>query len=173
MALLTKHALSALGLLGCLALGAEDRPALPVPIKPPPGSVLLFRLDADGDQVYECKAVKGEKGPKWVLKGPLADLYDEADLLVGTHYAGPYWQAKDGSKVRGVVKRVRPAPRAGNVPWLLLKAEGHAGKGMFANVTWIQRVNTRGGQPPAGPCEKGKEVRVPYSATYVFYGKKE
>jgi hypothetical protein len=173
MTLLTKHALSAVGLLGCLALGAEDRPVLPVPIKPPAGSVVLFRLDGDGDQVYECKAVEGEKGPKWVLKGPQADLYDEADLKVGTHYAGPHWEAKDGSKVRGVVKRIRPAPRAGNVPWLLLKAEGHAGKGKFAKVTWIQRVNTRGGQPPAEPGKVGEEVRVWYSATYVFYGKKE
>ena len=40
------------------------------------------------------------------------------------------------------------------------------------DVTYIQRVNTRGGVAPAMPCDamtKGSRTTVPYSADYVFY----
>jgi len=55
-----------------------------------------------------------------------------------------------------------------------VSATGHAGRGVLAGVTSIQRINTLGGQPPpAATCDpvkhKGKEARVPYRADYYFY----
>jgi hypothetical protein len=43
----------------------------------------------------------------------------------------------------------------------------------MADVAWVQRLETRGGLPPAG-CDAssiGKVARVPYRATYAFYVK--
>jgi hypothetical protein len=78
--------------------------------------------------------------------------------------------------VIGTLIEKSPAPKAGDIPWLLLKGKTGAGKGRFSNVTYIQRVDTEGGIAPSGGCEKtnqGQEVRVNYKATYVFYGAKE
>jgi len=56
------------------------------------------------------------------------------------------------------------------IPWLLLKAKSTDGPGIFAEVTYIQRVNTVGGKAPTAPGDYlGEEVRVPYTAEYFFY----
>jgi hypothetical protein len=47
----------------------------------------------------------------------------------------------------------------------------HEGSGKLADVTFIQRIHTSGGKPPVvGEAKQGDEIRVPYSADYVFYG---
>jgi hypothetical protein len=48
----------------------------------------------------------------------------------------------------------------------------HEGNGVLSRVTKIQRLNTKGGKAPASGCDSihaGQEVRVPYSADYLFY----
>ena len=55
---------------------------------------------------------------------------------------------------------------------LLLEAKSAEGPGIFARVTYIQRVNTTGGTAPTEGCDAahaGQEVRVPYTADYFFY----
>src|SRR5207253_9964689 len=59
---------------------------------------------------------------------------------------GPSWRHQDGSEVSGkAVARVE-SPDADSIPWLLVSATGHAGRGVLAGVTSIQRINTLGGQ---------------------------
>ena len=44
--------------------------------------------------------------------------------------------------------------------------------GTLGGVEYVQRVDTVGGQPPATGCDAGSTgatVKIPYSATYVFY----
>ena len=56
--------------------------------------------------------------------------------------------------------------------WLLLRAKSTAGKGIFARVQFIQRLDTVGGQPPQTGCDSahsGQRTRVAYSAEYYFY----
>jgi hypothetical protein len=36
-------------------------------------------------------------------------------------------------------------------------------------VTYIQRLNTRGGVAPAGTCTAGAQTAVRYSADYAFW----
>jgi len=90
---------------------------------------------------------------------------------VGKYYAGPTWESMDGSKVTG--KQVAVAPAApGSIPLQLVKAEPATGKGAMAGVTYIQRVNTKGGVAPSDPCAAatmGTKKQVPYQADYVFY----
>jgi len=88
------------------------------------------------------------------------------------HYAGPTWEANDGSKVVGEVKARADAPDADAIPWLLLTAKSTSGSGVLASTLSVQRVQTAGGKAPAsgcGPAQAQQEIRVPYTATYYFF----
>jgi hypothetical protein len=69
-------------------------------------------------------------------------------------------------KGKAVAKHV--APDATAVPWLLLESVG--GTGRLGAVRFIQRTGTRGGNAPDGSCSQSAMRRVPYTATYSFYG---
>jgi hypothetical protein len=92
-----------------------------------------------------------------------------------SHYAGPTWQANDGSKVVGeVVAHVAAADNSA-IPWLLLRAKAHDGSGVLAGVEFIQRLHTVGGKAPLSGCDAGyagTRVRVDYSADYNFYSER-
>jgi hypothetical protein len=68
---------------------------------------------------------------------------------------------------------VDASPVAGAIPELLLKATDHAGDGVFAGVSFVQRLDTVGGAAPAAAtCHDdhvGDEQDVPYTAQYLFY----
>ena len=131
----------------------------------PAGNMVAFHAYAEGVQIYRWN------GTSWTFVKPEAWLFagDEEDDPVGIHYAGPTWESDSGSYVVGkVLERCTPDPDA--IPWLLLGAVDSAGPGIFDGVTFIQRVNTVGGLPPAYPGDiPGEEVRVPYTAEYFFY----
>jgi len=151
--------------------GVECIAADPSAVSPPAEARLLIRAVAEGVQIYTCAAQAS--GAAWTLKAPEAVLRDAAGKqVIGKHFAGPSWQANDGSTVVGEVAARANAPRGDAIPWLLLRAKSHSGAGQFAEITFVQRIDTVGGQAPPGGCEpgtQGNEVRVPYSATYLFY----
>jgi hypothetical protein len=109
---------------------------------------------------------------QWVFVAPAARLFDKDGVEVGTHGDGPVWHSEDGSSVYGQVVAKSPAPDAGSVPWLLVKAVGSKGAGKLAGVEFIRRSETKGGVAPGGGCDVGALVRVPYSTTYTFYSSK-
>ena len=167
--------------IACAGLGAAlltpPRPGpaqtLPVPLAVG-DSVVLFKAHASGVQVYTCKAGPPKDGVPayaWVLKGPEAVLSGPDGARIGRHYAGPTWEADDGSKVVGGPLASAASP--GSVPWLLLAAKSTHGRGRFSKVTYVERVFTAGGVAPksADAAQAGTEARVPYTATYVFYGR--
>jgi len=50
------------------------------------------------------------------------------------------------------------------------------GNGQLSHVAHIQRLNTSGGKAPATGCDvghAGQEVRVSYSADYLFFAPKD
>jgi len=146
---------------------------IPENLKPPASQVVLFRAAGKGQQVYVCKSKGGGEGLEWALLEPRAVLYDEKGARIGTHYEGPTWETTDGSKVTGKVLQRAIAPEAGAVPWLLLKAASNWGEGKLARVTYIGRVNTKGGLPPPQGCtipQAGTQTAVDYQADYIFYG---
>jgi hypothetical protein len=137
-----------------------------------PGERRIDRVNAAGVQVYECRAKAGgidEAG--WVFVAPEAELRGARGEGAGWHYAGPHWEAPDGSRIVGTVKARADAPRAGAIPWLLLATRSVGGPGRFAGVTSVQRVDTAGGAAPARTCDAstiGVVERVPYTADYVL-----
>lgn len=144
----------------------------PQALAPPEGETLLFQAHGKGDQIYTCK--KGETGYAWILKAPDARLLNANGDIVGRHFAGPTWEASDGSRVMGKVSANSPSPDPASIPWLLLSATGHQGEGKMSPVSSVQRLKTKAGKAPRSGCDEwasGKEVRVPYEAEYYFYGK--
>jgi acetyl esterase/lipase len=133
-----------------------------LPVEPPAGAAILLTAKGEGAQVYTCT------DGKWTLKAPDAQLLDDHSEVIGTHFAGPTWQLKDGSEIKGKMIASRPAPDGSSVPVLLLEAVPGSGKGRFANVTYILRDTTHGGAAQKESCSGG-ETRVPYTATYTFY----
>jgi hypothetical protein len=143
---------------------------VPKQIQPPAKEQLLLLVHAKGDQVYTCKIDAAQF--TCTLKAPDAQLFDKDGKPFGKHFAGPSWEASDGSRVTGKAVANAPSPDADSIPWLLVNIVSHHGSGVLSRVTSIQRINTKGGKAPASGCDAshvGQEVRVPYSADYLFY----
>ena len=173
---LAKKALSPLqagddGLELSLLARARCPRALPAALDPPADATLAAVLAARGVQIYTCTAATPDAAPVWTLKAPHAVLSKTVEVAA-IHFAGPSWQAVDGSLVTGVKLTAAPSPDATAVPWLLLKALTNAGAGIFSDVTFIQRLNTEGGAAPATGCDAAHldaQVLAPYRADYFFY----
>lgn len=148
-------------------------PDVPPDLQVPSGSALFLVGHAVGVQVYGCTVTAS--GPTWTLVAPRADLYGDSGRLVATHFAGPAWEASDGSQVVGKrVAGVTVTPTA--IPWLKLSAAstnaGAEGDRLVA-TTFVQRLNTVGGlAPAASQCDTttvGALAEVPYTADYYFW----
>jgi hypothetical protein len=148
-------------------------PSVPSAIEVPAGNEVFLVGHGVGVQIYTCHASSG--GFAWSAAVPRAKLYNDHGKLIVTHFAGPTWQAGDGSKVVGQkVNSVTVDATA--IPWLLLSAAstsaGPHGDRMV-DTTFIQRTATTGGlTPPAANCNAttaGSTVEVPYTADYYFW----
>jgi Protein of unknown function (DUF3455) len=160
----------AMAVIFAAAAGAQQ---VPETLQPPANEQLVVQVHAKGDQIYSCKVDGAQAG--WTLKAPEAQLFDKDGKTFGKHFAGPSWEAGDGSRVVGKAAANVASPDADSIPWLLVKVVSHEGDGVLARVTSIQRINTKGGKAPASGCDAahaGQEVRVPYSADYVFFAPK-
>jgi hypothetical protein len=148
-------------------------PVVPTDIGVPEGQKLFLIGHAVGVQIYSCNVTSTGFG--WGLVAPRADLYDDNGKVIVTHFAGPSWQAKDGSKVVGQRDR-QVSVDATAIPWLRLSAAS-TGAGpdgdRLAHTTYIQRIATTGGLAPATTqCNAdtaGDLVEVPYTADYYFW----
>jgi len=129
----------------------------------PAGNKVHFHGFGRGVQIYTWD------GSKWAGPVPEATLFDGEGGVVAIHFAGPSWESNSGSLVVGVpVVAVTVDPTA--IPWVRLQASITEGPGIFADTTWIQRVNTTGGKAPSAPgAFVGQVARVPYTADYFFY----
>ncbi|MEI6335066.1 MAG: DUF3455 domain-containing protein [Methylococcaceae bacterium] len=144
--------------------------SMPEQIKPPVGSSPVLAVNAKGDQIYQCTLSNSVYS--WQLQAPDAKLFAAQGQVVGSHYAGPVWEHKDGSRVVGrVLNKIDVAPDS-SVSWLLVEAIAHKGDGLFSDVHFINRINTHGGLSPVSGCDSnhlGAEMRVAYTADYIFY----
>ena len=158
-----------LGVASCLAAGgAMADVVVPAALAVPPDMQLVLSTHAEGAQVYACDAAKSA----WMLKGPDATLFNAQGGQIGKHYAGPSWELPDGSLVTGEVVAKDAGPDADAVAWLLLKVKTNSGKGLLGKAGLVQRIETKGGQPPKSECKAGEETRSAYSATYRFFAVK-
>lgn len=181
--------LAALLLAGCAAVpqapgpltpgqpappGQATTPAVPPSlglfsrIDVPDGQLPVLRLAARGVQVFRCEPREGGFG--WRFRLPEAELIDVHGAVVGRHGADFSFEHVDGSRLLGRVLASDSAPRDEDLRWLLLATRSF-GPGAFAEVGYVQRVNTSGGMPPAR-CEAAQAkqlLRVNFTAEFVFY----
>lgn len=130
----------------------------------PSGSTLMLHAYGIGVQIYHWN------GTSWGAAVPAATIFADAGGhgQVATHSAGPTWQSNSGSRVVGTVAN-RCTPDPASIAWLSLTAVP-SGDGIFGNVTFIQRLNTVGGNAPTTDGTViGQEARIPYTADYLFY----
>jgi Protein of unknown function (DUF3455) len=157
-------------LAGCASTVPSD---IPASLQEPASEVLVKALHAKGVQVYACRAVKNDPTHfAWTFVQPEADLFTSGGRKAGKHYAGPTWEANDGSKVVGEVVASVNSPQPGAIAWLLLGVKANYGKGKFERVNSVQRLHTVGGSAPPGGCSQaqvGQELRASYTADYLFY----
>jgi hypothetical protein len=149
---------------------AQAQAYVPKDVRVDPGHKLFEVGHAIGVQIYACN------GTAWTFVAPRADLYNDRGKRIITHFAGPTWQANDGSQVVGRVAGTATVdPTA--IPWLKLAkastAVGPFGGDRLVKTTFIQRINTRGGLAPAAStctvAAAGRQVEVPYTADYTFW----
>ena len=145
------HATSALA-IAITACTSAPKIEAPQHLRPAAGETPAIVVAARGVQVYECRARKEGTGFEWTFVAPEAELFDAHTRSIGHHGAGPFWEARDGSRVIGTVQARADAPEPGAVPWLLLTTKSVGPAGTFSDVTSIQRVNTAGGVAPVAEC---------------------
>lgn len=137
-------------------------------IKAPGDTQPVLQLSARGVQIFRCE--KRDTGYTWIFRQPEAQLADPGGKTVGRHGANFSFEHSDGSRLVATVAAYDDAPDAANLRWLLMTTRSY-GDGTFAGVTHVQRINTRGGMPPAR-CEvaqAGQLLRVDFTADFVFY----
>jgi hypothetical protein len=107
-------------------------PVVPNNLRVPNGQMVLLKAIGQGVQIYACSAKASDPTQfEWVFKAPEADLMRDEGKRIGRHYAGPTWEASDGSKLVGEVQQRADAPRPGGIPWLLLKAKSNRGTALL------------------------------------------
>jgi hypothetical protein len=161
-------ATAALAALASPAYAGPASPDVPGRLVPPAGNKVFLVAHATGVQIYQCDTATHA----WTLVGPRANLYADNGNLIGTHFAGPTWQARDGSYVTARrVDGVNVDPTA--VDWLLLeKVTSSAPQGgRLAETTYVQRIATTGGRAPsAAECDlPGETAESSYTADYYFW----
>jgi hypothetical protein len=144
--------------------GAEVPEAITVP-----GESLVARVHAEGAQIYECKA-DAAGSLSWQFREPVATLI-EGGNTIGRHYAGPHWEFADGSTVAAKAVGRAPGATPQDIPLLKLEVTARRGSGRLANVSTIQRLDTKGGVAEGTCRNAGGLLSVPYSADYAFFRK--
>lgn len=127
---------------------------------------IVATMRGTGKQVYDCA------GGTATFREPIAVLTNLRAGQAGIHGAGPFWASFDGSRVIGAPLASAPSPDgASNIAWLKVTGATKFGTGgVFSNVSFIQRTDTRGGVAPV-PCNT-PTVAVNYSTVYVFWAPK-
>src|SRR5206468_380485 len=108
-------------------LAAADKPVaapiVPDAIQVPSGNQPFLEGHAIGTQNYTCQ-LPSTGVYTWTFVAPAATLYknkNDIGKVIATHFAGPTWQATDGSTIVGK-KLASSTVDATSIPWLLLQA---------------------------------------------------
>jgi len=123
-----------------MAQAGPPPPTVPTTIQVPAGNKVFLVGHAVGVQIYSCN------GAVWGFVAPRANLYGDNGKLIITHFGGPTWQAKDGSRVVGQAEAVVTVdPTA--IAWVRLSAASTAAGRMATG--WWPPATSNGSQPSA------------------------
>jgi hypothetical protein len=159
-------------------IAASEKLVIPaevdLPVNLPGGNTRMATYYAQGVQKYKAQLKAGSipVSYEWVFVAPKADLYDVSNKKAGTHGAGPFWalSASDSIFAQQFSPAKTVSPDANSISWLLLMPKnGKIPTGIFADVSYIQRIATKGGKAPsAAPASLSDTADVFYTAIYRF-----
>ncbi|MFD9734770.1 DUF3455 domain-containing protein [Umezawaea sp. NPDC059074] len=145
-------------------VGVEVEVEAPAAVKVPDGNKLVGKYQASGVQAYTCAA------GTWKLLEPDAILVTKDSKPIILHTRGPVWVSTvDGSAVEAAAVDGAKVDHPDAIPEILLKAKTVRGDGLLGKVTYVQRLDTKGGVAPTGTCQPNVQQSAPYSALYTFY----
>jgi len=155
------------------ATNSFSQGGLPDAVRVPAGHRVAMETVGAGSITYECRAKAGAAGGhEWFFVGPDAQLSGRGGQAMGRYFGPPAtWEGKDGSRVTATQVAVA-AGGAADIPLQLVRANPATGAGVMQDVSYIQRVNTRGGVAPAMACGAANVAQrqvVQYQAYYIFY----
>ena len=136
-----------------------------------PGTPRSRYLEGNGQQVYEATPAAGAPNTlEWILRDSTAELIEIKPVDAGDrrsmevrHSNGSSWSASDGSAIVGEIDKRQAAPEAIDTDWLLYKVTKDEGQGFLSRVTYVRKVFTHAGRPPAArPTRRGERVSVAY-----------
>src|SRR6266496_1283141 len=187
------------------AAGQVTPPDVPPNLRVPDGNKAFLKGEAIGTQNYFCApSAASPTGVAYVLFTPEATLFSDDDgRQIITHFFSPnpdprdpntnptvdapggairatWVHSQDGSSVWAKLHTNGAAvPDQSAIAWLLLDAvgveDGPTGGDILAKTTFVQRVNTTGGNAPKSGCgspgDLGNTAFIPYTADYFFYTK--
>lgn len=145
-----------------------------LPANFPGGNTRVATFYAEGVQKYKAQVKPGSSPVtyEWVFVAPKATLYGANNKNGGTHGAGPFWElsVSDSIFAQAFSPAKTVSPDAGSIPWLqLMPKSGKTATGIFASVSYIQRIATKGGKAPAiPPAGIADTADVFYTAVYRF-----
>jgi hypothetical protein len=137
------------------------------PLHVPEGAVEVLRLRGEGAQIFRCEIQGGSL--HWVYRLPEAELRDAGGQLAVRHGVNLSFEHVDGSRLLGEITDHVPSPNDNTLPWLLIATRSY-GKGVLADVRYVERIDTAGGMPTSAcdAAQINRVLRVPFSANFVF-----
>jgi hypothetical protein len=153
--------------------GSFSQDKIPSSVQVPAGNVVAMHTMAQGNITWVCKVdAKNSKQSKWAFAGPRAILSDNKGNHLVSYFGPPAtWESLDGSSITGKQLAVSPSAK-GSIPMQLVKANASARSGALEGVTYVQRINLKGGAAPEKGCsidKIGHTVVVNYSGDYLFW----
>lgn len=153
--------------------GSFSQDKLPTEVRVPAGHEVAMYTMAQGNITWECKAdSKNTEQAKWAFAGPRAILSDNKGNHLVSYFGPPAtWESLDGSSITGKQLAVSPSAK-GSIPMQLVKANESTRPGVLKDVTYVQRINLKGGAAPETGCNMdmlGHTVVVNYSGEYLFW----
>lgn len=151
--------------------------SIDLPTNLPSGNTRVATFYADGVQKYKARQIAGTTPAQyeWVFVAPQANLYDASNKKIGTHSAGPTWQLIGSTTDSIYAQAFTPAKTAistdpNSIDWLqLMPKAGKTPTGIFTNVSYIQRIATKGGKAPLlAPVGPDDSAAIHYTAVYRF-----
>ncbi|WP_413701641.1 DUF3455 domain-containing protein [Psychromonas sp. KJ10-10] len=126
--------------------GSFSQDKLPSEVRVPAGHKVAMYTTAEGNITWECKANSENAGKaKWAFAGPRAILSDNKGNHLVSYFGPPAtWESLDGSSITGKQLAVSPSAK-GSIPMQLVKANESTRPGALKDVTYVQRINLKGG----------------------------
>jgi hypothetical protein len=160
--------------------------AIPTDSVQVPGGSEVLRLHAVGTRNYTCPTPGGVAPIGDGQGNPLARLAfaGSSDHSIGSTFSstegyvtiniddpstGRAGSADMASDTAGVSPVFQPSPNNGSISWARWRVVDAGGEGILANVTYVARVNTSGGERPDRCPSNSTVATVPFQADYVMY----